>query len=236
VRVTKALTAVAAVAVLALAGCGNSSATTSPATPSSNGVSDLTADQILAKTGAAAKEQSSVHVAGKGSSGGTSLALDLKLRKGGGGVGTITLGTNPIQIITTGTDVYIKADKSFWASQGNGSAATVIGDRWVKASATTSSFASLAQLGDFSTAIDTFLKPDSAITKGDVGTASGIPAIALVSTSGKLWVATTGSPLPVQIDSGTAGDALKFTDWGATVDVPVPAEKDVLDLSKLSGK
>ena len=64
---------------------------------------------------------------------------------------------------------------------------------------------------------------------------NGIKAIALVSTSGKLWVATTGDPLPVQIDTGTAGEALVFSDWGAKVDVPVPADKDTLDLAKISG-
>ena len=230
--------AVSAVAVLSLTACGGTAATGSASTsaaPSSNGVSALTADQILEKATTAAKAQSSVHISGKGTSGGTALALDMKMRKGGGGYGSITLGTDTLQMVTTGSEVYIKGDKAFWTSQGSAATAAVIGDRWVKAAASDASFAALAQLGDFGTGLDNFLKPDSAITKGDESTVNGTKAIALVSTSGKLWVATTGDPLPVQIDTGTAGEALVFSDWGAKVDVPVPADKDTLDLSKISG-
>jgi hypothetical protein len=228
--------AVAASAVLLLAGCGGTSGTAATsAAPSSNGVADLTADQILAKTTEAAKAQSSAHVAGKGTSGGQAIALDVHLRKGGGGYGTITLGANTLQIVSTGTQVYFKGDKAFWTSTANAKAAELIGDRWLKAPSSNASFASLAELADFDAGLTQFLKPDGAITKGDVGTASGQKAIALVSTSGKLWVATTGDPLPIRIDTGTAGESLNFSDWGATVDIPVPADKDTIDLSALGG-
>ena len=46
-----------------------------------------------------------------------------------------------------------------------------------------------------------------------------------MSGKGKLWVATTGQPLPIQIDGGTAGQTLTFSDWGATVDIAVPADE-----------
>jgi hypothetical protein len=233
---TVRLLAVIAVGALALAGCsssGGSSASSPSAT--SNGVSDLTADQILAKTNEAAKSQSSVHLVGKGSSDGAPFALDMKLRKGGGGVGSVTQGTDTIQIITTGTDIYLKADKAYWARTGTAAAAELIGTRWVKAPASNASFEQLAKIGDFSSSLDGFLKPSGTITKGDQSTVDGQAAIALVSSSGKLWVATTGSPLPIKIESGTSGEGLTFGEWGATVDVPIPADSDVIDITKLQG-
>jgi len=239
-RTSRLMSAVAVSAALLLAGCGGSSssgASSSSPSASSNGVADLTADQILAKSTAAAKAQSSVHVSGKGSSGAQSLALDLQLAKGKGGYGTITFGTDKLSIVSDGTTVYFKGDKNFWTNQASAQAATDIGDRWLKAPVSNQSFASLAQFADFDTAVGQFIKPDGAITKGDQKDISGQPAIALKSTNGSLWVATTGEPLPLQISDGKPGEELTFADWGKAIDVKsqIPAEKDTIDLSKLGG-
>jgi uncharacterized protein YceK len=237
-RQSKVAVVVAALAMLTLAGCGSSGSATAPTSSSpsatANGISDKTADQILTASVAAAKAQQSVHIKGQGSSGGQKFAVDLQLRKGGGGQGSITIGANTIQLVSTGATVYIKADAAYWTQQSSAAVATLIGDRWVKAPATNSGLAQLAQLADFDTALGNFLKPDTAPTKGDVGTADGQPAIALVTKSGKLWVATTGEPLPIRIDTGTSNDALTFSEWGATLDIAVPKDSDTLDISKLA--
>ncbi len=226
---------IAALAIAGLAGCGGSSTGTATPSASSNGVADLPADQILAKATTAAKAQTSVHVAGKGSNNGQAFGLDMRLRAGGGGIGSVSIGTDKIQLVSTGTDVYIKADKAYWTTSAGAATAAVIGDRWVKAAASSAAFAPIAQLGDFTTSLENYLKPDSTITKGDQSTVDGQPAIALVSTNGKLWVATTGQPLPLKIDSGKQGDALSFSDWGKAVDVKVPTDSETLDIGKLSG-
>jgi hypothetical protein len=233
-RVTHALTVAAAVALLTLTGCGSGSGGTA-ATATSNGVADQSADQILTATTTAAKAQESVHVSGKGSTAGKAFGLDMKLAKGVGGVGTISMGTDTLQIVYTGTDIYLKGDKAYWTAQANAATADLIGDRWVKAPATNESFAAFAQIGDFTTAVENLLKPDSAITKGDQADVAGQPAIALVSTDGKLWVATTGEPLPITIDNGKPGEELTFSEWGAPVTVTAPVAADTLDLSSLAG-
>jgi hypothetical protein len=230
---------VAVSAAVLLAGCGGSSASSaaSSTAASGNGVADKTADEILAATTTAAKAESSVHVSGKGTSGGQTMGIDLQLSKGKGGFGSITLAGDTLQIVSDGTTVYFKGDKAFWTNQANAQAATLIGDRWLKAPASNTSFASLAQFADFDTAVGQFIKPDGAITKGDQKSVNGTPALALVSTSGSLWVATTGAPLPLQISNGKPGEELTFADWGTAVDVTgqVPTAKDTVDLSKLGG-
>jgi hypothetical protein len=233
------MTAVAVSAALLLAGCGGSSGSSasSSSAPAGNGVADLTADQILAKTTATAKAQSSVHVSGKGSSGGQTLGIDLQLAKGKGGYGSITIAGDTLKIVSDGTTVYFKGDKNFWTSQASAQAAALIGDRWLKAPVTNESFASLAQFADFDTSVGEFLKPEGTITKGEQKTITGTPAISLLSTNGALWVATTGEPLPLQISDAKPGQELTFADWGAAIDVTsqIPAEKDTIDLSKLGG-
>jgi hypothetical protein len=108
----------AAAAVLALTGCAGGTGTASSPAATSNGVADLPADQILAKANAAAKAQQSVHVAGQGASGGQTFGLDMKLSKGSGGVGTLTIGSTTLQVVYAGGDIYLKGDKylcsSFW--------------------------------------------------------------------------------------------------------------------------
>jgi hypothetical protein len=233
------MSAVAFSAALLLAGCGGSSGSTASSSPSasSNGVADLTADEILAKATAAAKAQTSVHVSGTGVAGADSVALDLQLAKGKGGFGTITLSGDSLKIVSDGTTVYFKGDKNFWTNQASAQAATLIGDRWLKAPVTNQSFASLAQFADFDSTVTGILKPDGAVTKGTTKDIAGTPAVELKSGSGSLWIATTGEPLPLQISTGKAGEELSFTNWGGTIDVTsqIPAEKDTIDLSQLGG-
>jgi len=239
VRTSRLMSAVAVSAVLLLAGCGGSSGSAASSSPSasSNGVADLTADQILAKATTAAKAQTSVHVSGKGAAGADSVGLDLQLAKGKGGFGSITLSGDTLKIVSDGTTVYFKGDKNFWTNKASAQAATLIGDRWLKAPVTNESFASLAQFADFDTTVTGILKPDGAITKGTTKDIGGTPAIELKSGSGSLWVATTGEPLPLQISTGKAGEELSFTNWGGTIDVKsqIPVEKDTIDLSQLGG-
>jgi hypothetical protein len=235
VRPAKVLATAIAVLVLVTA-CGSSGGGGSASSPSasSNGVAALSAQEILDKASAAAKAQKSVYVKGSGTSGADSVAVDLKLRNGGGAVGSITTGGATIQLISTGTTVYIKADKAFWTSFGNDAAAQVIGDRWVKAPATDASFKDLASMGDFTAAIESFLSPSGTLTKGSEKTIDGTAAVGVQSSNGTLWVATTGDPLPIKIESSGSG-GLTFADWGAVVDVTAPADADTLDLAKLAG-
>lgn len=108
--------AAGALAVLVLAtGCGASggSGGSSASTPAGNGVASKSAQEILAAATTAAKAQSSVHIAGVDTTGTDKTELDLSLAKGVGATGTITMGGNKIQLITTTDSVYMKADKAF---------------------------------------------------------------------------------------------------------------------------
>jgi hypothetical protein len=236
-RVSQLMTAVAVAGVLTLAGCGSSAstATGSPA-PSSNGVAAQTADQILAKAVETAKAQKSVHIVGKVTTAGQTTALDLHVQKGAAGYGSVTVGGTEIQIVATATDVYMKADKAFWAANGSAAAAEVVGDRWVKAPITNPSFKGLSDFTDFDLAITGILKPDGTLTKGAEGAVNGQAAVPLTSSKGgKLWIATTGDPLPIQFDGEKAGEAVVFSDWNVPLTVPVPAAADTIDFTKLTG-
>jgi hypothetical protein len=239
-RVTTVVAAGLVVGV-ALSGCGGSSSgggsgATSAPSASSNGIASMSVPEILDKTATAAKAQKSVHISGKGTNSGQAFAIDMTLRNGGGGKGSITIDSDTLNVINTGSTVYIKADKAYWTKYANATAAAVIGDRWVKAPASDASYADLASLADFMKSIESYLKPTGTPTKGAEKTVAGQPALGLVdSDGGTLWIATTGDPLPVLIESSSSGGGgLAFADWNKTVDITPPADADTLDLGSLS--
>lgn len=218
----------------ALTGCGGSTTNgaVSQAAPTANGVESLGADEILATVKKTANNQSSVYLVGKGGQGSDALALDLRVRKGGGSTGSIELGGDKLQLITTGSEIYIKADKEFWAKNVNAAAAEVIGNRWLKAPASDPQWGELGNFGNFDKVVNELLIPSSSITKGEQSEVDGTKAIGLTSTSGTLWVAMTGEPLPLRIDAKEGG-AINLKDWSAPVDVQAPPADEVIDVTKV---
>jgi len=110
-----------------------------------------------------------VHISGKGTNSGQAFAIDMTLSKGSGGKGTITIDSDTLTLVNTGSTVYIKADKAYWTKYANATAAAVIGDRWVKAPASDASYTDLASLADFGKSIDSYLKPTGTPTKDIMG-------------------------------------------------------------------
>lgn len=238
---------------LALTGCGSSTSgsgssggssngSSAGLNGSSNGIESKSVTEIVAATQAAAKAQSSVHVAGAGTSGGTAVGIDMSLVKGKGGSGSITTDGSKFQIVTTTSTLYFKADKAFWTKSGGSALATLVGDRWVKVPIGNKDFADLASMGDFTSAVGSFLSSTGTPSKGATKTIDGQPALSLVDSDGSLlWIATTGDPLPLRIENtaskGAAagsGGALVFSQWNAAPAPTVPAAADTVDLSKLA--
>jgi hypothetical protein len=137
-----------------------------------------------------------------------------------------------LDIISTGTKVYVKGDKAFWDSQAGEGAYELIGDKWV-ASTSDKDLESFKDFTDFTTAVSQMLTPSGTLSKTEPSTVDGQAVIGLQDgEKGTLWVATTGDPLPLKIDGGSEG-GVTFSDWGATVTITEPAAADVLDPSQI---
>ena len=232
-RTTKALAAVALAitAVLTVSGCGGSGTGTSTEA-TSNGVADKSADEILKAAQEAAKAETSVHMVGTVSQDSGDMKIDMQVEKGGKAVGTIVMAGATLDIIATGTKVYVKGDKAFWDSQAGEGAYELIGDKWV-ASTSEKDLASFKDFTDFTTAISQMLNPSGTISKTEPSTVDGQAVIGLKDgDKGTLWIATTGDPLPVSIDGGSEG-GVTFSDWSKPVTITEPAAADILDPSQL---
>ena len=234
-------------AVVILAGCGGTEvagkgapASPSPSaspTPSDNGVAALDAEQILSKAKSALKTADAVRI--KGTAGAGSDRIDIDMRYADTSAqGTLASAGQPIAIRRIGDTVYIKGSRGFWKSTVPPAAVELLTGKWLKGPVTDQRLAGLAELTDLSKAAEGILKPDGKISKGEKKTIAGTPAIALVSSGkdgGKLYIATTGKPYPLQIAPTKATDVgqIDFTEYGKKVAVSPPAAELVIDVSKL---
>jgi hypothetical protein len=212
-----------------LTGCGSDA-------PPANGVESLGASDLLSKSLAAADAQTSMRMVTKGKRGTLDFVVDMKLRRDGGASGSVLIGKETVSVVTTKTDVFLKADKAYWETQMDPKFAAALGSMWVKAPVTSKTFATFANLGSYDGILSTFLKPSGPATTGGVSRIASQQAVQVVSDQGSVWVATEGNPLPVQADVPTTGDVTRFGEWGTTVDVPVPSIADTVDLGSLGVK
>lgn len=234
---------VAAIATtaLALAGCGGSSTPAASPSPSKtdNGVAALSAQEILNKSDAAVKNQSSVHMKAEGTQNGEPLAFDFSVTKTSGGSGSLTMGkAGQAEFVVNETSIWLKASKEFWTSNFNAATAELIGNRWLKVPASNESYAYLKTFGSYDSTMSDFMKPKGEISKGAPVDLNGQPAVILKSSEGEMWIATTGEPLPLQqkgtsASPGADSHVITASEWGtATVATP-PPENDTIDVSKL---
>jgi hypothetical protein len=213
---------------LVLAGCGGSSSS------SSNGVADKSPTEILAATKTAADAASSVHVSGSIVSSGSPITLDMHLRAGKGGRGSLSENGLAFQLIQTGGTVYIKGSPAFYKRIGGTAAAQLLQGKWLKAAASSSDFASLSQLTDLRQLVDQTLAKPGSLTKGQTTTVNGQKVVGLTDRTkgGTLYIAATGQPYPIEITkSGSGGGKIVFDSWNKPVTVAPPA--NAIDVAQL---
>jgi hypothetical protein len=227
-RRSSSLVAGLALAALALAGCGSSSDS------SDNGVAAKSPAQIVAAAKSAADKASSVHVSGSLVSGGVPLTLDLSLVAGKGGQGRISQNGLSFEVIQLEGTAYISGSPSFYSHFAGPAAAQLLQGKWLKASATTGSLATLAPLTELSKLVDAAVATHGALSKGAKTTVEGQPAIPITEAAqkGTLYVATTGQPYPIQIaKAGGGGGKIVLSKWNQPVKLAAP--KNAVDLSEL---
>jgi hypothetical protein len=213
---------------LLLAGCGGSSSS------SGNGVEGKSPTQILQASKEAASKASSVHIKGTIDSEGKPVSLDMQLLAGKGGKGTISQEGFTIKLVQVSGAVYINGSGAFYEHVGGAAAAQLLQGKWLKAPAKSGELASLAELTNLSKLIDTALADHGTLAKGSTTTIEGQKAIALNDTTkgGTLYVATAGTPYPLQITkAGKETGKVVLSRWNQPVTLTAPA--GAIDISKL---
>jgi hypothetical protein len=228
-RVTCALSPALVLALLLalLSGCGSSSS-------SSNGSASKSPTEVVAAAKAAAAGAASAHVAGAIVDEGKPISLDMRLVSGKGGKGRITLEGLSIELIQVGKSVYINASKAFYTHVAGAAAAGLLQGKWLKAPASSTSFASLASLTNLGKLIDTTLASHGKLASAGTKTINGQKAVGVTDATrgGTLYVAATGSAYPLElVKSGASGGKITFDHWNQPVTLNPPAA--AVDVSQL---
>jgi len=167
-------------------------------------------------------------------SGGAPITLDLHLVAGKGGKGKISENGLSFELVQLNGTAYISGSSEFYKHFAGPAAAQLLQGKWLKASSTSGSLATLASLTDLQKLISAALAQHGTLTKGAKTTISGQPAIAITDTTqdGSLYVATTGQPFPIQISkSGAGGGKITFAEWNQPVTITAPA--NAVDINEL---
>lgn len=216
-----------ALSAVLLAACGGSSSS------SGNGVASKSPEAIVRAASNAITHAKSVHVSGSLVTSGTPLSLDLTLASGKGGRGQMSEGGLSFKIVSVGKTVYIQGTRAFWQHFGGSAAARLLDGRWLKAPAS-GQFASLAALTNMQRLMGSVLLSHGSLSKGSTTTINGQQVIAVTDKSqgGTLYVATTGTPYPVEIKrGGSSGGRIVFDRFNQSVSLTPPS--NAVDLSQL---
>jgi hypothetical protein len=218
---------VAGLAAALLTACGGGS--------SGNGEAAKKGPQVAADAANALEQAGAAHLKGNVTEQGQSGDVDLQLQ-GTDVSGTITLGGQKVQLISTGGKIYAKAPAAFWSSFGAPeSIAGQLDGQWVIVPGeAASSFDTFTLKG----LADSLRKPSDGSIKDAVTTTSLDKQLVVVvsQTDGStLDVAATGTPYPLKATDkgGDSPGTLTFSDFGKKTTITAPA--NALDLSTLGG-
>jgi hypothetical protein len=193
-----------------------------------HGVANMTATQILAQVKQAVAGAKSVHVYGSGTSGGSKIALNLKLVKGKGGEGHLAEGGLAFDIIRIGPTAYFKGDQKFWSHFTKSGLAQLFAGKWLSASATKGDLASFTPLTDITALTNQILASPGRIDKGATTKVNGKSAVELIQKSGGgiLYIATSGPAYPLLIKPGRSSGSgeINFAEWNKPVVLTKPAK------------
>lgn len=214
--------AIAAAAGALVAGCGSSSGPSSNS-GGSNGIANESASDILAAAVNAMKSARSVTLNGlQTSAPGQGVQINNGSFFSSGDVDAmITINGDSVHLIKIGSTDYMNASGDFWSKNGIPAAdVSKLANVWVSVPDSLAHIGSELSLSTFANGFSNV----GTVTKGGTSTVDGQAVVAVLSQNGTLYVATTGTPYPVQAaKTGTGGGTLDFSNWNNAAEPTVPA-------------
>jgi hypothetical protein len=216
--VTAAVLGLALGAVALLAGCGGSSSSNAL-----NATAGKSPDEIVADAKAAAAKAATVHITGSTVNENRPISIDMELVAGKGAKGRLELGGLGIQIVALERAFYLNGSAEFYRRLAGSAAAALLHGKWLKAPAGSGNFASLAQLTNLNSLLESSLAGHGTLVKGQLTTVEGHKAVSVrdAGRSGTLYVAATGAPYPLKLTH--EGGNVFFRNWNKPVTLTAPA-------------
>jgi hypothetical protein len=216
-----AIAMIAGCGLLSMSACGGNDERPLPAvtTPTA---SSLTAPQIVTEAQRAFSTATATHITGQYKENGKPVQVDMRIEAGKKATGRVITDGVGVEVRRLGDTLFVKGDDKFLAALGPAAQATK--GKWL-VSPIAQADRGLANLTDLDRFAGTLSPGKGKLTKEDVRTLAGQPAVSVRSSSGaRLWVADTGKPYPLRVER--TGDVAGFIDYGdydSLVDVRAPS-------------
>jgi len=200
-----------------LAGCAGAGA-------SGNGLTADSPAQIVAAAQAAASAAASVRVSGSIVSEGKPISINMELVARQGGQGRVVLKGIRFRLVGVDGAVYVSGSTAFYTRFAGAAAARVMRGKWLKG-AQSGAFRSLASLTRLGSLLGSALSDHGPLSRAAGATVEGRRAVAVSDAprGGTLYVASTGTPYPLEIVE-RGGGRLVFARWNQAVTLSVPTD------------
>ncbi len=224
-RLIRTLAVTCAIA-LAAAGCSDAN---DPANQPSNGLADKGVVALFQTGAQATTEASDVVVTGETKVDGA--AVKVTSRFGGDKAESVIVGKKfRFEVKSSGGQLYVRGDRTFWTNQIGRSEALRVGDKWIS-SLTEGPLATFNYFVD----LDSLFRASGRIKKGDEVNVGDQPTIQVVdapeNTDSTWWFATTGDPVLVKCILN--GDSPYSLDYSQVVLIDLPNPADTVDVAQL---
>ncbi|KJE23608.1 hypothetical protein FF36_02057 [Frankia torreyi] len=197
-----------------------------------NGLEKLPAAEVGSRALTALRSAPGVHVVGSeedpssDSPGRYDLVMSATTTRG-----TIEEYGQRTQLVKINNDTYVRRGRSFYTATGDGDAADLLADRWVRLAPADAAKYSYFTLGKLSDSLGSYLVGLTGdVRREKVGDARTVRAAAPDGTA--FVVANTGPTYPLRITvAGSSTNQMTFDDFGPTAAVTPPGS--AVDLSSL---
>ncbi|MFY1678656.1 MULTISPECIES: hypothetical protein [unclassified Streptomyces] len=221
---------VGAACALAMAATGLTGCAEDP-DAGTNGVGRLPAQEIEARTRAAAESASAVRLSGEVSSGGRTYRLDMRLRSQGG-MGTVTSGDGSFSLLRIGDRLFLEADAEFWSGDAEAAAAETLGGKYVTVPHGDPSYKRFLGFADKDTLLDGVLALHGSVRTDGRRELGGVPTVRVTGddgAGGSLDVSLEGTPYPMRLVRAGGAGTIDFSEWNRDFPLTEPDEEEILD-------
>lgn len=209
---------------------------------------DLRGSELQEKVLAATRGATSMRVAGHVVEAGSKTEIDVALNTRGECAGSVSVqGKGTGEIIKTSELLFYKADAAFWRSQAPkrlakkqvDSMVALVADRWIRVKTSDPRAGKMASVCDLDKLMRSF-KVNPLARKGEPTTVNGqttLPVTTPAKGGLETWyVATQGKPYLLKATKdGDKPTEISMSAFNQPVSLTPPADKDIVDLSKLRG-
>jgi len=207
-----------------------------------NGVGKLPAEQIQAKTKAAAESADTVRLSGTVVTSGRTYKLDMQL-KADGGTGSVTAEGATFKLLRIGEKLFLKADAGFWSHEdGKGddkgsdtAAADKLDGKFVKVPQGDPSYKKFSGFTDKDVLLSSLLTLHGDLATDGHHEQSGTRTIRITGddgAGGTLDVSLEGKPYPLRLERAGGAGTLAFSGWGKPFQLAAPAKGETVDYGK----